>query len=108
MARISNTKWQELSEQESVLIDTLIHLGDAPPTVTVRGSSSETKYLSYDALFEASMGWSCAFSKELREAVYEHRYAVARQMLDTKSGKAKERALIIISVLEHINKGGDE
>ena len=108
MARISNIKWNELAEQESVLIDTLMHLGDAPPKCTARGMSSNTKYLSYDALFEASMGWSCAFSKELREAVYEHRYDNARQMLDTKSGKAKDRALIIIGVLEYMNKGGDE
>lgn len=108
MARISNTKWNELAEQESVLIDTLIHLGDASPKSTARGSSIETKYLSYDALHEASMGWSCAFSKELREAVYEHRYDTARQMLDTKSGKAKDRALIIINVLEYVQKGGDE
>jgi hypothetical protein len=108
MARISNTKWNELAEQEGVLIDTLIHLGDAQPRCKARGASTEAKYLFYDALHEASMGWSCAFSKELREAVYEHRYDVARQMLDTKDGKAKERALIIINVLEYLNKRGDE
>ena len=106
MARISNAKWNELTEQE-ILIDTLIHLGDTSPKSTARGASSEIKYLSYDALHEASMGWSCAFSKELREAVYEHRYDTARQMLDTKSGKAKERALIIINILEYMNMGGE-
>ena len=108
MARISSIKWNQLAEQESVLIDTLIHLGDTPIKSTARGVSTDTKYLSYDALHEASMGWSCAFSKELREAVYEHRYNNARQMLDTKGGKAKERALIIIGILEYMNKGGDE
>lgn len=107
MARISNTKWNELAEQESVLIDTLMHLGDAPPKCTARGVSSNTKYLSYDALFEASQGWSCAFSKELREAVYEHRYNNARQMLSTKSGEAKDRAEKIIALLEYMDKGGD-
>ena len=107
MARISSTKWNELKEQEGILIDTLTHLGDAPPS-TARGASSEAKYLSYDALHEASMGWSCAFSKELREAVYEHRYDNARQMLDTKSGKAKERAMAIIDLLEYITERSDD
>lgn len=104
MSRISNTKWNELKEQESVLIDTLIHLGDTPPTSTARGSAFNTKYLSYDALHEASMGWSCAFSKELREAIYEHRYDTARQMLDTKKGEAKDRAMVIIKLLEYITE----
>ena len=108
MARISEIKWNELAEQESVLIDTLIHLGDMPPKNTMRGGSSATKYLSYDALFEASSAWSCAFSKELREAVYEHRYNNARQMLDTKSGKAKDRALTIIKLLEYITERSDK
>ena len=85
MAKISNAKWKELLEQEEMLIETLVHLGDAPPN-TARGDSSATKYLSYDALHEASMGWSCAFGKELREAVYEHRYVNARQLLETKIG----------------------
>ena len=108
MARISETKWNELAEQESVLIDTLFHLGDAPPKHTSRGVSSNTKYLSYDALHETSMAWSCTFAKELREAVYEHRYNNARQMLDTKCGKAKDRALTIIGLLEYITERGDE
>lgn len=109
MANISATKWNELAEQEGVLIDTLMHLGDAPPKNTMRGTSSDTKYLSYDALHEVSSAWSCAFSKELREAVYEHRYANARQMLDTKGGKAKDRALKIIKLLEYITeRGGDK
>jgi len=103
MARISNEKWNELKAQEGVLIDTLVHLGDVPKT-TARGDS---KYLSYDALHEASMAWSCAFSKELREAVYEHRYDNARQMLDTKNGKAKDRALAIIKLLEYITEGAE-
>lgn len=107
MARISNTKWNELAEQEYVLIDTLLHLNDTNVKPKTRGSSTNTKYLLYDALHEASMVWSCAFSKELREAVYEYRYDVARQMLETKKGEAKERTSIIVNILEYLTKGGD-
>ena len=106
MARISNTKWNELAEQEYVLINTLLHLDDTIKS-EARGSSTNTKYLLYDVLHEASMAWSCAFGKELREAVYEYRYDVARQMLDTKKGEAKNRALIAINILEYLTKGGD-
>jgi hypothetical protein len=108
MARISNIKWSVLMYQEGALINTLVHLGDAPPKLTARGSASDTKYLSYDALHEASMAWSCTFAKELREAVYEHRYDTARQMLETKNGQAKNRALAIIAVLEYITKWGEQ
>ena len=105
MARVSNRKWNELAMQESVLIDTVIHLGDTQ-TSTARSSATEIKYLSYDALHEATQGWSCVFGKELREAVYEQRFDVARQMLSTKEGIAKERAEIVINILELIAKGG--
>ena len=102
MARISNTKWRELAENEGVLIETMIYLSSDKPN-GARGYApqlSEVKYLIYDALHEASMAWSCAFAKELREAVYEHRYNFARQMLEVKSGIAKDRALILIGILE--------
>lgn len=102
MARISNTKWNELAENEGILIETMAHIASAKPN-GARGcvqNIGEVKYLIYDALHEASMAWSCAFSKELREAVYEHRYNSARQMLEVKSGIAKERALVLIDILE--------
>ena len=102
MARISSTKWKELVDNERVLVETLVYF-DAKKPSGAKGSAkhiSNVKYMIYDALHEASMGWSCAFAKELREAVYEHRYNSARQMLDVKSGIAKNRALVLINMLE--------
>lgn len=101
MARISNIRWNELSENKAVLIATLEHINDTQPNSTARGDCKrELKELLHDALYEASMAWSCAFAKELREAVYEHRFNNARQMLDVKDGKAKSRALFCIDMLE--------
>lgn len=109
MARISNTKWNELVDSETVLIETLTHINSTAPISITRGQAKESladiKYIAYDALHEATQGWSCRFAKEVREAVYEHQYKTARQMVSTKSGIAKERALILISLLELITEG---
>ncbi|MGN0318690.1 MAG: hypothetical protein ACI4E1_12240 [Lachnospira sp.] len=110
MARISNTKWNELVDNEQVLVETLEHLIAKAPNNS-KGKSESTlydlKYLAYDALSEATQGWSCEFGKEVREAVYEHNYKIARNMVSTKTGLAKDRVMILISIIEMITEGGD-
>lgn len=110
MARISNTKWNELVSSEQILIETLEHLFSKAPNNS-KGKSEATlydlKYLAYDALSEATQGWSCKFAKEVREAVYEHQYNIARNMVSTKTGLSKERVMILISIIELMTEGGD-
>ena len=110
MARISNTKWHELVNNETVLVETMAFINSASPNSHTRGQAQNTlsdiKYIAYDALHEATQGWSCKFAKEVREAVYEHRYDTARDMVSTKSGIGKERVEILISILELITTGG--
>lgn len=110
MARISNTKWDELVNNEQVLIETLEHLLSKVPNNS-KGKSESTlydlKYLAYDALYEATQAWSCKFAKEVREAVYEHQYIIARNMVSTKTGLAKERVMILISIIELMTEEGE-
>lgn len=113
MARISNTKWDELVNNEQVLISTLEHIVTEAPNTSTKGKSEaeatlyDLKYLAYDALHEATQAWSCKFAKEVREAVYEHQYIIARNMVSTKTGLAKERVMILISIIELMAEGGD-
>lgn len=92
MARISNKKWNEYKSTAR---------GAAEPM-----SYDDIKLSAYEALFEISNSWGCAFGANLREAVYCNWWTIARQMLDTKpNSTSKNRALTIIADLEHMSKG---
>ena len=97
MARISNKKWCEYTEIKHT------SRGAVEPM-----SQGDIKQSAYEALFEISNNWGCTFGANLREAVYCEWWNIARQMLDVKpDSSSKDRALTILSDLEHMSKGGD-
>ena len=67
-------------------------------------SKDELKEMAYDTLFEVSSAWCVSFGVNLRDAVYCEWWDTARKMLDGKSGRAKEIALVVIADLESMSK----